>query len=266
MTDLFALNLAHWDEVTPVHLASPFYRTQAFRQGEVVLDDIARESVGDVTGKHLLHLQCHIGLDTLSLARLGAEVTGLDFSPAALEAARSLSAETGVPGRFIQANVLEPPADLIGFDIVFASWGVHCWIPDMGAWMRTAARALKPGGRLVLLDDHPIRAMVEGDPPAIAYPYDSSEALIFEGVGDYSDRNVKLAASKTAEWAHGLGTLVNAAIDAGLVIRRLDELDRVPWRALPQLVECANGYWRLPDGVPTFPLGFRLLAEKAQRP
>jgi SAM-dependent methyltransferase len=263
MSDYFALNLAHWDEVTPVHLASPFYRTRAFRDGEMVLDDIARESVGDVSGKRLLHLQCHIGLDTLSLARLGADVTGLDFSPAALEAARALSAETGVPGRFIQANVLDPPGDLTGFDIVFASWGVHCWIPDMSAWMCTAAKALKPGGRLVLLDDHPIRAMVEGDPPTITYPYDSSEALIFEDVGDYTDRSVKVAASKTAEWAHGLGTLVNAAIEAGLVIRRLDELDRVPWLSLPQLVECGAGYWRLPPGIPTFPLAFRLLAQKA---
>lgn len=262
MSDYLALNLAHWEEVTPVHLASPFYRVQAFRDGEVVLDAIARESVGDVAGKRLLHLQCHIGLDTLSLARLGADVTGLDFSPAALDAARALALETGVPARFIRANVLEPPDELTGFDIVFASWGVHCWIPDMGAWMQTAARALKGGGRLVLLDDHPIRAMLEGDPLTITYPYNSNEALIFEDAGDYTDRNVKVSAGRTAEWAHGLGTLVNAAIDAGLVVRRLDELDRVPWLALPHLVECGGGYWRLPDGAPTFPLGFRLLADK----
>ncbi|HLI67606.1 MAG TPA: methyltransferase domain-containing protein [Caulobacteraceae bacterium] len=265
MTDYFALNRAHWDEVTPHHLAAPFYRAQAFRDGEVVLDEVARESVGDVAGKRLLHLQCHIGLDTLSLARMGADVTGLDFSPAALEAARTLSAETDVPGRFIQANVLEPPADLTGFDIVFASWGVHCWIPDMAAWMRTAAAALEPGGRLVFLDDHPVRAMLSGEEPSpysVRYPYDSPEALIFEDIGDYTDRDLKMAANRTAEWAHGLGTLVNAAIDAGLVVRRLDELDRVPWRALPQLAEAGAGFWRLPADAPAFPLGFRLLADK----
>src|SRR5579871_147991 len=263
MTDYFALNRAHWDEVTPVHLASPFYRTDAFRRGAMVLDEIAVESVGDVKGKRLLHLQCHIGLDTLSLARLGAVVTGLDFSPAALDAARALSAEAGVPARFVQANVLDPPADLTGFDLVFASWGVHCWIPDMAGWMRTAANALKRGGRLALIDDHPIRAMLDGDPPVIRYPYDSPEAIIIEDAGDYTDRSIKVGANRTAEWGHGLGTLVNAAIDAGLVIYRLDELDRVPWLAMPNLVECGGGYWRLPDGAVTYPLGFRLLADKA---
>ena len=116
-------NLAHWNEVTPYHVASPFYRTKDFRRGEIVLDPLVRQSVGDVAGKRLLHLQCHFGLDTLSLARLGAGVTGLDFSPPAIAQARSLAREAGIRADFIVADVLEPPSGLSGFDIVFASWG-----------------------------------------------------------------------------------------------------------------------------------------------
>jgi SAM-dependent methyltransferase len=266
MSDLMELNHAHWDEVTPIHVASPFYRTEAFRRGEMVLDPIAVEGVGDVAGKRLLHLQCHIGLDTLSLARLGAEVTGLDFSRPALDAARALSAETGVPGAFIESNVLDPPAELTGFDIVFASWGAICWIPDMRAWMRVAAKALKPGGRLVLIEGHPAALMLSNDPAQpylVRDPYDSDKPIFVEGVGDYAEPTAVVKADRTAEWLHGIGRILNAAIDAGFVIRRFDELDRVPWLALPQLERVDQDYWRLPAGAPSFPLSFRLLADKA---
>jgi SAM-dependent methyltransferase len=265
MSDYFALNRAHWDEVTGIHVASPFYRTEAFRRGEMVLDPIAVEGVGDVAGKRLLHLQCHFGLDTLSLARLGADVTGLDFSGPALKEARALSAETGVPGRFIEADVLDAPADLADFDIVFASWGAICWIPDIPAWMRTAARALRPGGRLVLIDGHPMMVCMAGEgaaPFSPQLPYQTDAPIMMEDIGDYTDRNAKVAANRTAEWMHGVGRILNAAIDAGLVIRRFDELDRVPWHALAPLEKCDAHYWRLPAGVPTFPLSFRLLAER----
>jgi SAM-dependent methyltransferase len=266
MSDLMELNHAHWDEVTPIHVASPFYRTDAFRRGEMVLDPIAVEGVGDVAGKRLLHLQCHFGLDTLSLARLGAEVTGLDFSRPALEAARALAAETGVPGVFIEANVLSPPAGLDAFDIVFASWGAICWIPDIAAWTRVAAAALRPGGRLVLIEGHPAMLMLGNDPAhpyVVRDPYDSAEPMIVEGVGDYAEPTAVVGASRTAEWLHGIGRILNATIEAGFVIRRFDELDRVPWAALPQLERVDHHYWRLPAGAPSFPLAFRLLADKA---
>ena len=266
MPDYLALNRAHWDEVTGIHVASPFYRTEAFKRGAMVLDPIAAEGVGDVKGKRLLHLQCHFGLDTLSLARLGADVTGLDFSVPALKEARALSAETGVPGLFIEANVLEPPPGLTGFDLVFASWGALCWIPDIPAWMRTAANALNAGGRLVLVDGHPAMLMMAGEgaaPFSAHYPYQTDEPIMIEDGGDYADPSAKVEANRTAEWMHGIGRVLNAAIDAGLVIRRFDELDRVPWQALAQLEPVDEHYWRLPATIPTFPLSFRLLAEKA---
>ena len=135
MDELAKDNLAYWTEAVAVHLASPFYRTEAFRRGEIVLDPLVREGIGEVAGKRLLHLQCHFGLDTLSLARMGAEVTGLDYAPPAIEAARALAEETGVAASFVLADALNPPTGLDGFDIVFASWGAICWHRDIGRWM-----------------------------------------------------------------------------------------------------------------------------------
>lgn len=258
-------NFAYWNEAVAIHLASPFYRTEAFRRGEVVLDPVVRAGLGEVAGKRLLHLQCHFGLDTLSLARLGAEVTGLDYSPPAIGAAQALSRETGVPGRFLLADVLYAPPELTGFDVVFASWGAICWHQDIARWMRVAAGALKPGGRLYLVDGHPAMQMLDDGPEVkaaspfvVRYPYDSPEPVIGEDQRDYAEPEAPITARRTGVWIHGLGRILNAAIDAGFTIRRLDEGDRIPWPALPQLIEAGDGYWTLPPGAPFLPLSFSL--------
>ena len=265
MTDDYrVVNRAFWDEITPLHVSSNFYATAAFRRGENILDPIVRAGVGDVTGQRLLHLQCHFGLDTLSLARMGAEVTGLDFSKAATETACELAGEAGIPARFIESDVLDPPGDLEDFDIVFASWGTICWVPDVRAWMRVAARVLRPGGRLYLADGHPICAMMDDQggahaPFTVRYPYDSPKPLDITGVGDYATPT-KVEADRNLVWLHGLERILNGAIDAGFTIARFRELDRVPWRALPQMVNVGDGYWKLPPEAPAFPVGFELIA------
>ena len=258
-------NLAHWNAVTPHHVASPFYRTDDFRRGEVVLDSVVREAIGEVTGQRLLHLQCHFGLDTLSLARMGAIVTGLDFSPPAIEQAQALAAEAGIGARFVCADVLGPPPDLVGFDIVFASWGAIFWIADLGAWMRVAATALKSGGRLFLCEGHPAMLMLDerappGSPLTVRWPWDSAEPVVDEGELDYT--GAKVGAMRTEGYLHGLGRILNAAMDAGLTIRRFAEGDRVPWKALDQLVKVDREYWMLPPGAPFVPLSFTLQAAK----
>jgi SAM-dependent methyltransferase len=265
MDEVASDNLAYWNEAVAIHLASPFYRTADFRRGEVALDPVVREGLGDVAGKRILHLQCHFGLDTLSLARLGAKVTGLDYSPPAIEAARALSLQTGVPGEFVLGDVLAPPPRLVGFDIAFASWGVLCWHRDIAAWMGVAARALKPGGRLYLADAHPAMQMMDdsrgvetSSPFRMRFPYDAPEPLVDQDQRDYADPEAPLAANRTGIWIHGLGRILNAAIDAGFIIRRLDEGDRIPWPALRQLVEVGDGYWSLPPGAPFLPLSFML--------
>src|SRR6185312_6726866 len=197
-------NLAHWNEVTAHHVASPFYRTEDFRNGEIVLDPVVRGAVGDVAGKRLLHLQCHFGLDTLSLARMGATVTGLDFSPVAIEQARALAAEAGIDATFVCADVLAPPPGLGGFDIVFASWGAIYWIADLHAWMRVAAGALRPGGRLSLTEGHPALTMLDeraepGAPLTVKRPWDSPEPIV--DVGDLDYTGAKVAANRTEGYA-----------------------------------------------------------------
>ena len=258
-------NFAYWNEAVAIHLASPFYRADAFRRGEVVIDPVARAGLGEVAGRRLLHLQCHFGLDTLSLARLGAEVTGLDYSPPAIETARALSLETGVRGRFVLADVLDPPSDLGDFDIVFASWGAICWIADLDRWMQVAAKALRPGGRLFLLDGHPAGLMLDdgpgmtpSSPLAIRYPYQSDDPVVGEDQSDYAEPSAPLVSRQTGVWMHGLGRILNAAIAAGFRIRRLEEGDRISWQASGALVSDGEGYWTLPDGAPFLPLSFAL--------
>ncbi len=258
-------NLAHWNEVTPHHVASPMYRTEDFRRGEIVLDPVVRGAIGDVAGKRLLHLQCHFGLDTLSLARMGASVTGLDFSAVAIAQARALAAEARIDATFIEADVLAPPAGLTGFDIVFASWGAIFWIADIAAWMRVAAGALKPGGRLFLTEGHPAMLMLderaaEGAPLTLRWPWDQDAPIVDEGDLDYT--GAKVAANRTQGYLHGLARILNAAMDAGLTIRGYSEGDRVPWKAMDLLVKADRDYWTLPPGAPAVPLSFTLQAVK----
>ncbi len=262
-----ATNLAYWNEMAQRHLNSDGYATAAFRRGEIILDPIVREKIGDVRGKRLLHLQCHFGLDTLSLARMGAEVTGLDFSGDAIRLAREIAAETGVPGRFVQSDVLNPPDDLNGFDIVFASWGAFCWIRDMAGWMRTAANALKPGGRLFFAEAHPYLMTLDDYPPEpvlpfrVRYPYDSRTPLELENQGDYAGPGT-LNAHRNVMFLHGMANILNAAIAAGFRIDRLDEGCHIPWMGLQQLIKADNDYWTLPPGAPFIPLALFVDATK----
>lgn len=267
VSDYTETNLAYWNEMARRHLDTPFYRTDAFRRGENILDPIVRDGIGGVHGRKLLHLQCHFGLDTLSLARMGADVTGLDFSDDAVALARALARQTGVKGNFVQSNVLTPPADLKDFDIVFASWGAIGWIHDMGAWMRTASNALKPGGRLFLAEAHPYLMTLDDYPPepvlpfAVRYPWDSDEPLEMENQGDYAGPGI-LEAHRNVMFQHGMATILNSAIAAGFRIDGIAEGDRIPWQGLKQLIKDDEHYWTLPPGAPFIPLSLILNATK----
>ena len=152
------VNRRNWNERTPVHVASDFYDVEGFKAGRITLSDLEREGVGDARGRSLLHLQCHFGLDTLSWARLGARVTGVDLSDDAIATARRLNAELGLDARFIRANVFDLPEVLDEeFDVVYTAMGVLVWLPDLTAWARVVARHLKPGGLFYLLETHPSR-------------------------------------------------------------------------------------------------------------
>lgn len=259
-------NRRYWDQLAELHPKTPFYRLEAFKRGENILDPIEREALGEVEGKRLLQLQCHFGLETLALARLGAEATGLDLSPVAIETARALSSDLKIPASFIEADVLHPPENLSGFDIVFASWGALCWISDLNSWMRTASRALKPGGRLILVDAHPTGMMLDletepGAPLRVRYPYNSSQPAIENQQGSYADAGAILDDPRCVIWEHGLESMFAAMMDAGLHLHRFRELDRVAW-PMPALVKAEEPYWKLPDSVPYVPIGMALTAKR----
>lgn len=268
----YEVNRRLWDAWTAVHATGDSYDLEGFRKGGIRLRDEEVEALGDVRGRTLLHLQCHFGIDTLSWARLGATVTGADFSPAAVRLARELAADLGfLDARFIEANVYDLPANLDDhFDIVYTSRGVLGWLPDIGAWARVVAHFLRPGGRFYISEIHPVIQAFENEGVApgelrLAYPYwEHRDPLIFEVQGSYADPSADVGVQHEHGWDHGLGEIVTALIDAGLHLAWLRESPVLDWGA-DFLVETApgSGRFRLPaDAKGEIPLMFSLLATK----
>lgn len=263
-------NRRNWNERTPVHAASTFYDVAGFKAGRITLNDIERREVGSVAGKSLLHLQCHFGMDTMSWARLGAAATGVDFSDAAIALARSLNAELGLDARFIESNVYDLPDVLHEqFDIVYTATGVLCWLPDLHAWARVAARYVKPGGFLYLMDGHPFFSALKSVAPdqggdmgdlRVHYPYFPNAAgLHFEG-GDPSYAGSATIGSDNYEWAHSLEEIFAAVAAAGLRMAFFHEFPMSCYGAFPGMVREPDGWWRFPEHNDRLPQTFSLLA------
>lgn len=261
-----------WDAWTTINAASDFYDVASFRDGTdpIRIADYERDEIGPVDGRSLLHLQCHFGLDTLSWARLGATVTGVDFSEAGIATARALAEELGIPATFLVSNVYDLPDRLDGsFDIVYTSKGVLGWLPDIAAWARVVARFVKPGGCFYLTEIHPVADVFEDEGVApgelrLRYPYWShpDSPLRFEVHGSYADPTAPTEGLVEYGWDHSLGEIVTALIDAGLQLDFLHEFDFVDW-PMPYLVESADGRWRLPPGTSgQLPLFFSLRASR----
>ena len=265
-------NNALWDEWTAIHERSAFYDLDGFKQGGIRLRQYEIDEIGPVEGKDLLHLQCHFGIDTLSWARLGARVTGADFSQAACDLASSVAAEIGHPeARFVRSDLFDLPASLEGdFDIVYTSRGILGWIPDIRRWAEVVAHFVRPGGVFYITEIHPIAQAFENEGVApgelrLTYPYwEHREPLAFDNIGSYADPAAPVTVPKEYGWDHGLGEIVTALIDAGLEIRSLREYPFVDWK-LDFLVEGDDGAWRMPPDAPgELPLFFSILARKAE--
>ena len=258
-----------WDARTPIHVRSDFYDVAGFRAGATSLRPLEIEEVGDVTGKRLLHLQCHFGLDTLSWARLGANVTGLDFSTTAVAAARRLAEEVGISARFVESDVHDAVAALGGetFDVVFTSYGVIAWLPDIRRWAEVAASLVAPGGFLYLAEIHPASQVFDDEPGVedlrVGYPYWTTPdaPLRFEESGTYADYDADIRLPEHV-WLHGLGDLVSALIDAGLVLEFLHEHAFTVFQQFAFLERHDDGWWRLPADQPSVPLLFSLRASR----
>jgi len=258
MTDYREVNRASWDDRVPAHWAAPEYRVDRFIEDPAYISAVVRfdlPRLGQVAGLRGVHLQCHIGTDTISLARLGASMTGVDFSAPAIEQASALAARTGADARFVCADVYEA-AEAVGrgaFDLVFTGVGALCWLPSVDRWARVVASLLRPGGRLFIREGHPVLWSLDDDSTddrlVINYPYfEREEPMIFDEGGTYVTTDAEFAHNLTHEWNHGLGEIVTALIDSGMQITALAEHDSVPWEALPgKMTKLEHDEWRLTD-------------------
>ena len=259
-------NLALWNEWAEINAKSKTYDLEGFKAGQNTLTSIELEEVGAVTGKTLLHLQCHFGLDTLSWARRGASVTGADFSDKAIALAQAISGEVSLEARFIQSDLYELPNVLSGqFDVVFTSYGVLCWLRDLKRWAEIVAHFLKPGGVFYIAEMHPFLYVFDEDDPVElrvkhSYFY-RPEPTEWKVSGSYADREAKVNQPVEYEWAHSLGEIVSALTAAGLKIEFLHEFDRSVDRTVACMEKDAEGWWRLKD-QPDLPLMFSLRAVK----
>jgi SAM-dependent methyltransferase len=267
------LNRASWDERAPAHAASTYYALSQFIEDPSFLSDVVRfdlPRLGDIRGLRGVHLQCHIGTDTISLARLGAEMTGLDFSPAALAEARELSARCGTAVEFVESELYEAPNTLgaEAFDLVYTGIGALCWLPSIARWADVVAGLLRSGGRLFLREYHPMFWSV-GDPRpdgllVLEHPYfERDEPLVFDDPGTYVETSVSFQHNVTHEWNHGLGEIVTALLDRGLELTMLVEHDSIPNDTLEGVMEeIGNGEWRLIDRPWRLPHSYTLQAVK----
>lgn len=264
-------NLAHWDEIAPVHLRA-YPEVEMLREGRQILDDTELQAIGDVDGKRLLHLQCHIGTDSLAWARRGATVTGLDFSGPSIAIARSLRDELGVDARFVHANLYDARDAIAGpasFDIVYTSRGVLCWLRDLAAWAEIIAHFLAPGGVFYLMDAHPILNALEEEPPGQLTPKHSyfhrDEPRIWNDLdADYADPSYVPQHCVTFEWTWTVSDILRALMDAGLQIERVDEDDRLFFPIFPSMVSTGDRWFRLPESMGNLPLLFSVKARQSE--
>ncbi|MDI6740391.1 MAG: class I SAM-dependent methyltransferase [Candidatus Edwardsbacteria bacterium] len=257
-----------WNEKTSVHLkADDFYNVEGFKKGRSSLLPLEVKELGSVKGKTMLHLQCHFGLDTISWARKGAIPTGVDFSGKAIAAAASLSRELKIPVRFLCSDIYDLPKKLKGrFDIVFTSYGVLCWLPDLKKWAKVIAYFLKPGGMFYIAEGHPFNYVFSNERDdkklMVKYSYFHSERPTkWESEGSYADKTAVIA-NPSYEWTHSLGDIINALIGAGLQIEFLHEHPYGCYDHYPFMEKGKDGWWRLTGGKITIPLTFSLRAIK----
>lgn len=267
-------NRSNWDERVAGHVRA--YRADEFAADPSAISDVVRHDLelmrphvpgGTPRGLTLAHLQCHIGTDTLSWARLGAEVTGIDFSGASIAAARELARAAGLPATFIESTVDDAASvSTERFDIVYTSIGVLPWLPDLGAWARSVHALLAPGGLFFVRDAHPMLNSVDWNSPAdalvLAQPYFATgRPLRYDDGTSYADDDIRLENAVTYEWPHSISEIIGSLLEAGLELTSFREHRRIPWKALDALEETDGGF-ALPHGRDRLPLTFSLTARR----
>ncbi len=267
MDEYLAANRANWNDRAEVHLESDFYDVEGWLREPRPPRPHEAEALGDVSGLRLLHLQCHFGLDTLAWARVGAHVTGLDFSPVAVVAANDLAWRAGLSDRatFVCADVYDATTALAGatFDVVYVSLGALCWLPSIDHWAEQVGALVALGGRFYIHDVHPVGWALSDDTLALAESYfEEREPNASDSDETYTDAERPLTNTKSYEWNHGIGEIVTALIAHGLRLEWLAEHDWTVWPRFPWLVPTDDGRWVAPPGMSRAPLTFSLLAQR----
>jgi SAM-dependent methyltransferase len=234
----FEKNKELWNAKTPVHIGSEFYDLQSFEAGETSLNEIELAGVGEVEGKTLLHLQCHFGMDTISWARMGAKVAGLDFSEAAIEQAQGLAESLAPEAKFVCCNVFDTRKFVAEkFDIVFTSYGTIGWLPDLKPWAKAISESLNEGGFFYIADFHPFVWMLDDNFKGIYYNYfptPANEPIISEQEGTYANREANINLIEFG-WNHSISEIITVLLEEGLEIESFEEFDYSPYKCFPDM-------------------------------
>lgn len=259
-----AINRQAWNSKTDAHIKSDFYDVEGFLKGKSSLNEIELNLLGNIQGKSILHMQCHFGQDSISLNRLGAEVTGVDLSDIAIDQANKLTKDANAHARFICSDIYALPDNLDEqFDIVYTSYGVIGWLPDLDKWAQVISKFLKPNGQLVFVEFHPFVWMYDKDFKEIAYRYFNSGAIVESESGTYADKTADIAPT-TIAWNHSLSEVFNSLINNGLTISSFDEYDYSPYNCFDNTIEYEPGKYRIAHLGDKIPMVYAITAFKKQ--
>ncbi len=260
----FEANRELWNKRTTVHKDSDFYDLPGFKYGKSVLTPIETGELGNVEGKSMLHLQCHFGMDSLDWARRGAKVTGVDLSDNAIAEARQLNDELGLDAKFVCCNIYDLKEHLEGkFDIVFTSYGVVGWLPDLGPWAEIISHYLKPGGKFYMAEFHPVVWMFDEEFKEVKYFYENHELIEVDSQGTYTDREADIAA-KEYSWNHSISEVLNSLLQQGLELKHFNEFSYSPYPCFRNIVQGEDGNWRIKGMEGKVPMVYSVLAEKSK--
>ena len=261
-TNYLEINRTSWNARTTHHITSEFYDVKGFLEGNTSLKPIELELLGDVKGKSILHLQCHFGQDTISLARLGAQCTGVDLSDKAIEAAEQLADKANIEASFICSDVYDLPNNLESkFDIVYTSYGVIGWLPDLDAWAKVISKFLKPSGKLVFVEFHPVVWMFDDDFTKIKYHYHNEKTILEEYTGTYADQNADIKTDYIG-WNHSLSEVFQSLINNGLQIEHFEEYDYSNYNCFNETIEFETNKSRIKHLENKIPMMYSLTAIK----
>jgi 2-polyprenyl-3-methyl-5-hydroxy-6-metoxy-1,4-benzoquinol methylase len=260
--EYFDENKNLWNQRTVVHKESSFYDVASFLQGKSSLNEIELRELGNVKNKKILHLQCHFGMDSLSLSKMGADVTGIDLSDAAIEEAKKLNDQLSLHAKFICCNVYDLKDHLSGqFDIVFTSYGVIGWLPDLNKWAEIIAHFLKPGGFFYMVEFHPVVWMFDEDFKEVKYYYHNQEMIVMDALGTYTDRSAHIQ-SKEYSWNHSISEVLNALLNQNLRLEFFNEYMYSPYPCFRNVVETEKTKWHIKGMEGKIPMVYSLKAEK----